>query len=146
MPTLLIEKKLYCSTCCGGLQSGLRISPTLLLQIGLAFLNHTPNLREVFTIKVFNSQEKKPESASSVGREYDAYFIVPKSEDKSLFCLEEWENRKDGSEHFSQKIPCHESWGMESKGVPLCLEPNSLTHKRMAMNIIDGRDKWTGYV
>lgn len=46
MPTLLIRKNYTGGHGDNRLQNDLQTSPTLLLQIRLAFLNHTPNLRD----------------------------------------------------------------------------------------------------
>lgn len=46
MPALLIRKNYTGGHGSNRLQSDLQISPTLLLKTGVAFLNHTPNLRD----------------------------------------------------------------------------------------------------
>lgn len=49
--------------------------------------NYAPNLRNENSLlsKISNSQEKKPKGTSSMGREYNAYFMGPKSNDKTFF-------------------------------------------------------------
>jgi hypothetical protein len=81
---------------------------------------------------------KKPKGVSSVAREYGAYFIGPRSDNKTLLCTGIREEQQGQTRAFLRKdslLVNHEAWGRRSSVLEIC----PLTCKRSAVSTADGR-------